>query len=98
MENVIRLYSVGFGGFIGAILCYLVSGRVRERTGSIVFFYGTMAVNLLGCFIIGLLIFLVETGSFFWVEIRVLSLSACLGRLRLPSFQPLATKHWGSYG
>ena len=79
MEIVIRLCSVGFGGFIGAVLRYLVSGWVQARTGSIVFPYGTMAVNFLGCFIIGLLTFLVETRSFFSVETRAFALIGLLG-------------------
>ncbi len=79
METVIRLCSIGAGGFIGAVLRYLVSGWVQDRSGSIIFPYGTAAVNLIGCFIIGLLTFLVETRSFFSVETRAFILIGLLG-------------------
>lgn len=79
MEMVIRLCSIGLGGFAGAILRYLVSGWVQNRSGSIIFPYGTAAVNLIGCFIIGLLTFLVETRSSFSVETRAFVLIGLLG-------------------
>lgn len=79
MEIVIRLCSIGLGGFIGAILRYLVSGWVQDRSGSIIFPFGTATVNLIGCFIIGLLTFLVETRSYFSVETRAFLLIGLLG-------------------
>jgi len=79
MEIVIRLCIIGFGGFIGAALRYLVSGWVQDRSGSIIFPYGTAAVNLVGCFCIGLLAYLVESRSFFSVETRAFILIGVLG-------------------
>ena len=79
MEVVIRLCTIGFGGFIGAVLRYLVSGWVQDRSGSIFIPYGTAAVNLSGCFLIGLLSYLVETRSFFSVETRAFILIGLLG-------------------
>ncbi len=79
MEFVLRLCSIGLGGFIGAILRYLVSGWVQDRSGSIAFPFGTLSVNLIGCFVIGLLTFLVETRSFFGVETRTFILIGLLG-------------------
>ena len=79
MGLVIRLCSIGLGGFIGAVLRYLVSGWVQDRSGSITFPFGTVAVNLVGCFIIGLLTFLVETRSYFSVETRAFVLIGLLG-------------------
>jgi CrcB protein len=79
MEHVIRLCSIGLGGFVGAILRYLVSGWVQDRSGSIAFPYGTLSVNLIGCFIIGFLTFLVETRSFFSVETRSFIFIGLLG-------------------
>jgi len=79
MEAVIRFCSIGFGGFVGAVLRYLVSGWVQDRTGSVSFPYGTAVVNLSGCFVIGLLTFLVETRSFFSVETRAFLLIGLLG-------------------
>jgi len=79
MEIVIRLCVIGFGGFIGAVLRYLVSGWVQDRSGSIIFPYGTAAVNLIGCFCIGLLAYLAESRSFFSVETRAFILIGLLG-------------------
>jgi len=79
MDVVIRLCSVGLGGFVGAVLRYLVSGWVQERSGSIAFPFGTAAVNLMGCLVIGLLTFLVETRSYLSVEARAFVLIGLLG-------------------
>jgi CrcB protein len=79
MEHLLRLCSIGAGGFIGAVLRYLVSGWVQDRSGSIAFPYGTLAVNLLGCFLIGFMVFLVETRSLFSVETRSFLLIGLLG-------------------
>ncbi|MDQ3018240.1 MAG: fluoride efflux transporter CrcB [Bacteroidota bacterium] len=45
---------VGLGGFIGSILRYLVSHFFHQRA-STSFPVGTFIVNLVGCFLIGLL-------------------------------------------
>lgn len=74
-----KLCIIGAGGFVGAVLRYLVSGWIQFRSGSIVFPFGTMAVNLLGCFVIGLLTFLVESRSFFSPETRMFVLVGLLG-------------------
>jgi CrcB protein len=79
MEIILRVCSIGLGGFIGAVLRYLVSGWVQDRSGSIAFPFGTLSVNLIGCFVIGLLSFLVETRSFFSVETRSFLLIGLLG-------------------
>ncbi len=52
--NAFLILSVGAGGFVGAVLRFLISGWVQKATG--VFFpVGTLAVNVLGSFIIGFL-------------------------------------------
>ncbi len=58
---------------------YFVSGWVQDRSGSIAIPFGTAAVNLSGCFIIGILTFLVETRSYFSVETRAFVLIGLLG-------------------
>lgn len=50
---------VFLGGGIGAALRYWMQGAVYSRTGAD-FPYGTMAVNILGCFLIGLLMVSLE--------------------------------------
>lgn len=79
MDLLLRLGIIGAGGFIGAILRYLISGWVQERSGSILFPYGTMSVNLIGCFVIGFLTLLVETRAMLTVEMRSLLLIGLLG-------------------
>jgi CrcB protein len=51
MEKFIAIF---IGGGLGALFRYLFAGAVQSRTESI-FPWGTLAVNLLGCFIIGFL-------------------------------------------
>lgn len=79
MESVFKLCIIGAGGFVGAVLRYLVSSWVQYRSGSVVFPFGTMFVNLAGCFIIGLLSFLVENRSMFSPEARGFLLIGLLG-------------------
>lgn len=52
MTNILL---VGAGGFIGSVLRYLVSGYVQEFARRLDFPYGILTVNLIGCFVIGLL-------------------------------------------
>lgn len=46
------IFALGMGGFIGAIGRFMVSGLIEKILGSS-FPYGTLAVNMLGSFIIG---------------------------------------------
>lgn len=48
------LFSIGIGGFIGAILRFSISGWVQKATAT-TFPFGTLSVNILGSFIIGFL-------------------------------------------
>ena len=57
MTAVVRIFSIGVAGFIGTLLRYWLSGVIARRYGE-TFPYGTLAVNLLGCFVIGFLFFL----------------------------------------
>lgn len=55
---MIFLY-VGMGGFFGAVSRFLISGFVQKISGSF-FPVGTLAVNVLGSFLIGFLVMLFE--------------------------------------
>jgi CrcB protein len=79
MELLLRVSRIGAGGFVGAVLRYLVSGWVQYRSGSIIFPFGTMAVNMIGCLVIGFLTYLVEARSLFSPEIRSFVLVGLLG-------------------
>jgi len=48
-----NLFMIGLGGFLGAILRFSVSGIVQHWFRSFHFPYGTLVVNLVGCFLIG---------------------------------------------
>jgi fluoride exporter len=53
---------VGFGGFLGAIARFWMSGYISSRWGPR-FPYGTFVVNMTGCFLIGFMVaLLVEKG------------------------------------
>ena len=64
------VFLVGLGGFIGSVLRYVASGYIQQITKSFEFPYGTLAVNLVGCFIIGFLAELAETRGIFTPEAR----------------------------
>jgi len=67
------------GGFIGAILRYLLSGTVQKWSGSGSFPYGTLVVNLLGCLLIGLLSQVLESRNILSSEIRSFVFIGTLG-------------------
>ncbi len=75
MTNILL---VGFGGFIGSILRYLASGYVQQASKSVGFPYGTLVVNVIGCFVIGFLAQLAETRGFLPPNRACSSLSASL--------------------
>jgi len=76
---MLKIFLAGIGGFVGSVLRYSVSGLVQDISRSIDFPYGTLAVNLLGCFAIGLLSQLAETRGFFTAETRTLVFIGVLG-------------------
>lgn len=53
---MIRLLLVGFGGFVGTLARYWLSGLIARRYGE-TFPFGTLIVNALGCFLIGFLFY-----------------------------------------
>ena len=74
-----KMILVGLGGFIGAVLRYLISGCIQNLTQSVAFPYGTLAVNITGCFLIGILSHLVESQAGITVEMRLLLIIGLLG-------------------
>jgi len=74
-----KLFLAGVGGFIGSSLRYAVTGWVQTWSRSIDFPYGTLAVNLLGCFVIGFLSQLAETRGLFTAESRTLIFIGVIG-------------------
>jgi fluoride exporter len=76
MTNILL---VGAGGFIGSVLRYLLGGYVQQTMKSSSFPYGTLAVNLIGCFMIGLLAQYGETRGVFSNETRAFIFIGILG-------------------
>lgn len=76
-----KLIVIGVGGFIGAIARYGISGWVSKWSSDSPFPYGTLAVNLIGCFIIGIVMTLVEDGRIFTPQIRLFITVGVLGSL-----------------
>ncbi len=74
-----KLFIVGIGGFIGAVLRYLMSGYVQNLTRSSTFPIGTIAVNITGCFLIGMVSQLVASQANLTGEIRLLVMVGLLG-------------------
>jgi len=50
---------IGLGGFLGSIARFGLASVIQNRTESL-FPYGTLAVNVIGCFVIGLLMTLFQ--------------------------------------
>jgi fluoride exporter len=74
-----KIILVGTGGFVGSVLRYLVSGYIQQITKSALFPYGTLAVNLIGCLVIGFLSQLADTRGVFTPETRALVFIGFLG-------------------
>ena len=53
---MVRMLLVGLGGFVGTLFRYWLSGLIARRYGE-TFPLGTLAVNAIGCFIIGFLFY-----------------------------------------
>ena len=62
---LINAALVGTGGFIGAIARYGISGLVQRSAALSSFPYGTLAVNMLGCLLIGIAVGLVDSRQVF---------------------------------
>lgn len=70
---------VGIGGFIGAIARYSATLLTRRWFGQALLPIGTLAVNVLGCFLMGMLSQLSETYGPFSPEIRAFVFVGLLG-------------------
>jgi len=73
------LLWVGLGGFVGSVCRFLLGGAVHHMLNSSTFPYGTMVVNLVGCFAIGVGGGLVELRQLFAPEVRMFLLVGLLG-------------------
>jgi CrcB protein len=74
-----KLLVIGVGGFIGALLRYGIGTSVQTMFKQSSFPLGTLAVNLLGCFIIGIVTYFVESRGVLSIETRSFILVGLLG-------------------
>jgi CrcB protein len=74
-----QLLCVGIGGFLGSIARYKLGGFVLHRSEAWNFPWSTFTVNLLGCFVIGLLASLVERHDLFSPATRLFLFTGVLG-------------------
>lgn len=74
-----KVLLIGAGGFVGAVLRYLVSGSAQALSQSLVFPYGTLVVNILGCFGIGALSELLDSRALFDTDTRAFLIVGILG-------------------
>jgi CrcB protein len=74
-----HLFYIGMGGFCGAGLRYLASGGVQKLSRSVDFPYGTLAVNLAGCLVIGMLTRMDEMRGIVSPEMRYFIFIGLLG-------------------
>jgi CrcB protein len=68
---------IGVGGFVGAILRYLMSGWIQG--GASKFPLGTLGVNFAGSFVLSLVMYLSEYRGFFNEETRIFLTIGLLG-------------------
>jgi CrcB protein len=73
-----KLLLVGAGGFLGSVLRYLLGSWMQSVSGGR-FPLGTLAVNVLGCFAIGLLMGMAESRSALSPEWRLFAVVGLLG-------------------
>ena len=76
---LINAALVGTGGFIGAIARYGISGLVQRSAALSSFPYGTLAVNMLGCLLIGIAVGLVDSRQVFGPDFKLFAVVGLLG-------------------
>jgi CrcB protein len=79
MPSFLSILYVALGGALGSVSRYLVGTWVQTASQSIDFPYGTLTVNLIGCFFIGFLSQLAETRGVFTPETRAMVFTGVLG-------------------
>jgi len=82
-----KLYLiVAFGSGLGGMLRYYISDLVQKNSSSL-FPYGTLTVNIIGSFIIGLILFYLDSIKLISAEMRVfLTVGLCGGLTTFSTF------------
>ena len=95
-----KLLIIGLGGFIGAVMRYSVSGWV-QKLFSENFPYGTLAVNILGSFVLGYFLFMSETRSVLnphWRHFIAIGMMGALTTFSTFSYETFALLQENLYG
>ena len=74
-----KLLLIGLAGFMGALLRYLIGGQVQALSKSAFFPYGTLAVNAIGCLVIGFLSYWLDSRASLHVDTRDILMVGLLG-------------------
>jgi CrcB protein len=79
MPSIESILFVAFGGALGSVCRYLLGTWMQILSKSIDFPYGTLTVNMIGCFVIGFLAQLAEARGVFTSESRTFMFIGILG-------------------
>ena len=79
MPSLLSILYVALGGALGSVSRYLLGTWTQSLSKSIDFPYGTLTVNLIGCFLIGFLSQLAESRGVFTPESRAFIFIGILG-------------------
>lgn len=79
MPSLYSVLFVALGGALGSVSRYVLGTWTQTLSKSIDFPYGTLTVNLIGCFLIGVLSQLAETRGAFTQESRAFIFIGILG-------------------
>ena len=79
MPSIYSVLFVALGGALGSVFRYFLSTWTQTASKSIDFPYGTLVVNLIGCFVIGFLAHLAEARGAFTTEARAFVFIGILG-------------------
>ena len=86
------LMAIAVGGALGSLSRYFLATKVYGWLG-IAFPYGTLVVNLVGCFLLGMVVALVENRGLFGPALRSFLTVGFLGGLT--TFSTFVYETWG---
>ncbi len=79
MPGLRAVLIVGLGGFVGSVGRYALSGWVHRLLPYAAFPWGTLAVNVSGCFLIGLFSGLADSRQLWGPDLRLFVMLGILG-------------------